>query len=564
MGKENPFMQPSYSKEMLFHIAKENYQVMKGYCELVSVEGYWDGPEDILKVSIVEMLDQYLQTILLHLAWHYDHLETEEKRFIAMLPEHNQLKITEREQLPEELIQKAEQIFKAPPILIQVLGLRDVEKSSGLAGLFFDALLNIQISMAHLSMAGLSAVTKFIKQYYYKVSVFLFSHDKYACVIDERYLFLKLCNGELEHSSEWLKEAGDSFFYFQKKHFYKSTLPLSKKSVPLEDVEPEEETGEWDPNMKYFMIQNVLEEEEPEEVFEKEVIEEQKEQICEEIPKKTEEREESRLESLLKELEVLIGLQGVKKEIHSLINLIKVSNIRKSHNLPSMEMSYHMVFTGAPGTGKTTVARLVAAIYKELGLLSKGNLVETDRAGLVAGYVGQTALKVREVVHRAVGGVLFIDEAYALSPAGKSGADFGEEAIDTLVKMMEDYRDDLVVIVAGYTEEMQRFLKANTGFISRFNKFIEFADYTKEELIEILRSMAKKAGFSLEENAILIISDYLVQMQEEEKLNFGNARGIRNLFEKLVVAQANRIVSFDAPTIEQLSTITAEDILLTS
>lgn len=227
--------------------------------------------------------------------------------------------------------------------------------------------------------------------------------------------------------------------------------------------------------------------------------------------------------------------------------------------LPQMDMSYHMVFTGAPGTGKTTVARLVAKIYRELGILSKGTFIETDRSGLVAGYVGQTALKVHELVEQAVGGILFIDEAYALVNPDVPN-DFGMEAVDTLVKLMEDHRDDLIVIVAGYTEEMQSFLKCNTGLVSRFNKFIDFPDYSKEELIAILDAMADKAGLQLEESAREAVLLSLQAKTEEEWNVFGNARGIRNLFEKIVINQANRLVRLSAPSREDLMKIQREDV----
>jgi len=185
-------------------------------------------------------------------------------------------------------------------------------------------------------------------------------------------------------------------------------------------------------------------------------------------------------------------------------------------------------------------------------------MTETDRSGLVAGYVGQTALKVKEVVEKAVGGVLFIDEAYALASSGAN--DFGGEAIDTLVKLMEDHRDNLVVIVAGYTEEMKRFLKSNTGLVSRFNRFIHFPDYTTQELVEILEGMAQKAGLRLEDGLKDTIYYYLESMGQKEREDFGNARGIRNFFETMVVNQANRLVTMTECSVEQLTLIKAEDI----
>ena len=271
------------------------------------------------------------------------------------------------------------------------------------------------------------------------------------------------------------------------------------------------------------------------------------------------EEKERTLEELRAQLDELIGLDGVKKEVETLINLIRVRKMREEHGLKNMDMSFHMVFTGNPGTGKTTVARIVAAIYKQLGFLSKGQLIETDRSGLVAGYVGQTAGKVTEVVKSALGGILFIDEAYSLARKGADN-DFGREAIDTLVKLMEDHRDDLVVIVAGYTEPMHDFLTSNPGLISRFNKYIDFPDYSDDELMAILQMRADKQGYVIEEEAKTHIRRMLLRQTISERADFGNARGMRNVLEKLVQEQANRLsVETGEMTVERLQTITKAD-----
>ena len=233
--------------------------------------------------------------------------------------------------------------------------------------------------------------------------------------------------------------------------------------------------------------------------------------------------------------------------------------MRQEHQIKIMDMSFHMVFTGNPGTGKTTIARLVAKIYRKLGFLSKGQLIETDRSGLVAGYVGQTAGKVTEVVGSALGGILFIDEAYALARKGMEN-DFGREAIDTLVKLMEDNRDDLVVIVAGYTDEMHDFLTSNPGLISRFNKYIDFPDYTDDELMAILAMNAKKQGYVVTDEANAVVREMLAGMTLGERMDFGNARGMRNTLEKLVQEQANRLAAETAEvTREMLETLTGAD-----
>ncbi len=284
--------------------------------------------------------------------------------------------------------------------------------------------------------------------------------------------------------------------------------------------------------------------------------------LLERIEAVRQERQRQNLEKLLGELNEMIGLDQVKNEINSLVNLIEITKMRSEKGLPSMDMSYHMVFTGNPGTGKTTIARLVAGIYKELGVLSAGTLTETDRAGLVAGFVGQTALKVKDVCKKASGGVLFIDEAYSLTQS-TSSSDFGLEAVDTLVKEMEDNRGNLVVIAAGYTNEMRRFISANTGLMSRFNKIIEFPDYSEEELIDILRLMAKRAGYQLTAEAVMVIKCYVEEMTPNEARDFGNARGIRNLFERMVTNQANRLMSQKGVrSVKALTFITRDDAML--
>ncbi|MBO4854196.1 MAG: AAA family ATPase [Oscillospiraceae bacterium] len=265
-----------------------------------------------------------------------------------------------------------------------------------------------------------------------------------------------------------------------------------------------------------------------------------------------------KMEDLLAELDTYIGLAAVKEEVHNLINMVQVYKMRKEHNLPTTDMSLHMVFTGNPGTGKTMMARMMARIYRSLGILSKGQLVEVDRSGLVAGYVGQTALKTQKVIEKAMGGVLFVDEAYALN--GKSENDFGQEAIDTLLKAMEDHRDDLVVIVAGYTDLMDKFIHSNPGLESRFNRFLEFADYSPDEMLAIFHMQCKKGCYQLSEDAEELVRDYIVEENADPE-TFGNARGVRNIFENILVQQNNRLARMEHITREDLMTITAEDVL---
>ncbi|MBQ2311687.1 MAG: AAA family ATPase [Firmicutes bacterium] len=259
----------------------------------------------------------------------------------------------------------------------------------------------------------------------------------------------------------------------------------------------------------------------------------------------------------LKELDELVGLENVKTEIRSIVNFAKIQTIRRKRGLKVFPISYHLVFIGNPGTGKTTVARIVAKVYKELGLLSKGHLTEVDRSGLVAGYVGQTAIKTQDVISKAMGGILFIDEAYMLSSERDV---FGQEAIDTLLKAMEDHRDDLIVIVAGYESLMKTFIESNPGLKSRFNRFIHFEDYTPQELFDIFTGLCRKNQYTLSEDAEVLVKEYFRQVYESRTESFGNGRAVRNCFEKMITNQANRMAQCEEASLEEIQTIVKEDL----
>lgn len=264
------------------------------------------------------------------------------------------------------------------------------------------------------------------------------------------------------------------------------------------------------------------------------------------------------LNALLEELDGLIGLDTVKKDVHSLTNFIRVCGLRKERGFQVPVISYHLVFTGNPGTGKTTVARLVAQLYYQMGLLAQGQLVEADRSTLVAGYLGQTAIKTQKVIQEALGGVLFIDEAYSL--AGEKEDSYGKEAIETLLKAMEDHRDELVVIVAGYDELMHKFINSNPGLRSRFNKYFHFPDYTGNEMASIFRRFCKTNGYTLDDALFGKLTERFGEMYQNRQEHFGNARTVRNLFERAINCQANRLAQMSDISDASLSAINADDI----
>lgn len=268
---------------------------------------------------------------------------------------------------------------------------------------------------------------------------------------------------------------------------------------------------------------------------------------------------EKSLDELIYELQALTGLSSVKEDVMHLINIIKVRRLRELKGLKRIDMSFHLVFTGNPGTGKTTIARLLAKIYKQLGLVSKGQFIEVDRSGLVDHYAGGTAIKTTNVINKAIGGILFIDEAYTLTHNKESG-DYGQEAVDTLLKRMEDDRDSFIVIVAGYTEKMEKFVNSNPGLKSRFNKYIFFKDYTGPELYKIFQSMCSKQEYEPDEEASEYIKEYLVRRASAHEENFANAREVRNYIERCISRQATRIVAIDKPDDKVVRTFTIDDV----
>lgn len=264
------------------------------------------------------------------------------------------------------------------------------------------------------------------------------------------------------------------------------------------------------------------------------------------------------LESLLNELDALVGLDEVKQDVHSLLNFIKVAKMRQKRGMKVPVISYHLVFTGNPGTGKTTVARLVAKLYYHMGILSSGQLVEADRSTLVAGYLGQTAIKTQEMIQKALGGVLFIDEAYSLANDAEQDS-YGREAIETILKAMEDHRDELVVIVAGYDDLMHKFIESNPGLASRFNKYFHFPDYSGDEMFRIFHRFCSTNGYRVDRTLADELKIHFDKIYAERDKHFGNARTVRNLFEQSINNQANRLVMMNNPSNKDLEHLTLKD-----
>ncbi len=611
-----------YPDEKLFELGRVNYDKLVLYCTRLEEKGFWTQAEQVMKQSSTEVLDLYVQSVLMNLAVHCGEILDSQREFMRVITVTNPLGIPREGRIKRSVYNDSKRLYELPPVLLQLCGLYDKEHKGDMTLYFLDAFLNILLCMAYLNHGKDVQINGFIQKYYEKISNFIIDQDVKR---QKEYIKRKLMPDGLNCSINWTESKKNKEKVTEKQAQGKNRAKAASKpvknidssNIQTEKSDTEKEKG-IDKNKEVKQpakrqgrkvkkqqdstkqeiknkqetknkgnagniaaktgtdSQAAEEKKRLKEAFFKRIEEdarlakEREEKLAKEkflaVKKRLEEREraeqeeqEKQIKEILGELNSLVGLSDVKGEIQSLTNLIKIRKLREKMQMPVMDMSYHMVFTGNPGTGKTTVARIVGRIYKALGILSDGKMVETDRSGLVAGYVGQTAIKVHEIIEQAIGGVLFIDEAYSLVNPDVPN-DFGSEAVDALVKLMEDHRDNLVIIVAGYTDEMKTFLKSNTGLISRFNKFINFPDYSRDELIDIMEVMADGAGLKIEEGAKELVLEQLGSMGQEEWEDFGNARGIRNMFEKIVTNQANRLVQIGTPTKEQLMTIVAQDV----
>ncbi|MDO5293178.1 MAG: AAA family ATPase [bacterium] len=504
-------LQSSDGNAYFYDVAYENYSCIKAICKTIEKEGYYKQPEELLKQTIYETLDVYIEAVLTDFCIACTRFDLENRRFIKSLFSTFHILECEEDEITEKEIISIHHIVMAPPILLQLCGLYDDEHSKEISSLFLDRMLSILLALASLNEHKDRHALFYIQEYYERLIKYVHTSQRIRR-FSKRYIFNKICS--------------DTILKLEEMNFVINT---EYRKIEHRNTETIQETT------------NITKTE----------LEVEKATLIDQKPQ---------LNVSLEELNSLVGLKKVKEQITSLINLIKVRKLREKYGMPLTNLSYHMVFSGNPGTGKTTVARLVANIYRELGIVKKGTFVEKDRSGLVAGYVGQTAIKVTEVVKTALGGVLFIDEAYSLTNS-KLPNDFGNEALETLVKLMEDYRDDLVVIVAGYKEEMQDFLKSNTGLISRFNTFIEFEDYSCDELLQILNTFAEKNQMKFSEEAINQMRKQFILDNVVHSRNFGNARGVRNVFERILVNQANRLVYNHMVSKEAVSTIEVEDVV---
>lgn len=596
-----------YPDEKLFELGRVNYDKLVLYCTRLEEKGFWTQAEQVMKKSSTEVLDLYVQSVLMNLAVHCGEILDSQREFLRIITVSNPLGIPEEGKIKMSVYNDSKRLYELPPVLLQLCGLYDKEHKGDMTLYFLDAFLNILLCMAYLNHGKDVQINDFIQKYYEKISNFIIDQDIKR---QKEYIKRKLMPDGLNCSINWTEEKKEKSI----KNQAQGSSKIKTAGTPAKNKElkvPGKRQGKKTKNQREAIKQETKSKankdntaaakavtesqaaaEEKKQKEEKKRKEEEKKRLKEAFFKRVEEdarlakereeklakekflavkkrledreraeqeEQERQIKEILDELNSLVGLSDVKGEIQSLTNLIKIRKLREKMKMPVMDMSYHMVFTGNPGTGKTTVARIVGRIYKALGILSDGKMVETDRSGLVAGYVGQTAIKVHEIIEQAIGGVLFIDEAYSLVNPDVPN-DFGSEAVDALVKLMEDHRDNLVIIVAGYTDEMKTFLKSNTGLISRFNKFINFPDYSMDELIDIMEVMADGAGLKIEEGAKELVLKQLGSMGQEEWEDFGNARGIRNMFEKIVTNQANRLVQTGTPTKEQLMTIVAQDV----